>query len=99
MVHRAAGVRRRRRQRREHLDARLQHPVHQRLRSHRPVRTGIFACVCPAPFFNVVQHVEPGASLSFRYAVTFADGDTGPDGAARIAKSTTGITTRIQPLT
>jgi hypothetical protein len=61
------------------------------------VRTGIFACVCPAPFFSVVRHVEPGASLSFSYAVTIADGDTGPDGAARIAKSTAGITTRIRP--
>ncbi|MFC4536738.1 PmoA family protein [Sphaerisporangium dianthi] len=59
------------------------------------VRTGIFACVCPAPFFDVVRHVEPGASLSFRYAVTFADDDPGPEGAARIADATAGITAKI----
>ncbi|MGP3932910.1 PmoA family protein [Nonomuraea sp. KM88] len=59
------------------------------------VRTGIFACVCPAPFFDVVRPVEPGASLAFRYAVTIADGDPGPDGAARIAADTAGVTSRL----
>ncbi|QFY10542.1 hypothetical protein GBF35_31540 [Nonomuraea phyllanthi] len=59
------------------------------------VRSGVYACVCPAPFFDVVRPVEPGASLSFRYAVTIADGDTGPDGAARIAAATAGITSTI----
>ncbi|MFI7130620.1 PmoA family protein [Nonomuraea sp. NPDC050153] len=61
------------------------------------VRSGMYACVCPAPFFDVVRPVEPGASLAFRYAVTFADGDTGPDGAARVAAATAGITSRILP--
>ncbi|SDQ73305.1 PmoA family protein [Thermostaphylospora chromogena] len=61
------------------------------------VRTGIFACVCPAPFFDVVRPVEPGETLRFRYAVTFADGDTGPDGAARIAEAASGITAKLLP--
>ncbi|MEU6788446.1 hypothetical protein ABZ912_55450 [Nonomuraea angiospora] len=42
----------------------------------------------PAPFFDVVRPVEPGASPAFRYAITFADG------AARTAA---GITPRILP--
>ncbi|MEV4013742.1 hypothetical protein AB0J35_24885 [Nonomuraea angiospora] len=38
-----------------------------------------------------------GWTPAFRYAVTFADGDTGPDGAARVAAATAGITSRILP--
>ncbi|MFI6791723.1 PmoA family protein [Nonomuraea sp. NPDC050383] len=54
------------------------------------VRTGVFACVCPAPFFDTVRPVEPGQSLSFRHTVTFADGDTGPGGAESLAKAAAG---------
>ena len=49
------------------------------------VRTGIFACVCPAPFFDTEVKVDDGESLLFRYAVVVADGDPGRAGAARLA--------------
>ncbi len=49
------------------------------------VRSGEFACVCPAPFFETARQVEPGESLSFGYRITIVDGDTGPGGAAAIA--------------
>jgi hypothetical protein len=39
------------------------------------VRTGIFACVCPAPFFDEEVTVAPGDTLSYRYAIVVADGD------------------------
>lgn len=49
------------------------------------VRSGLFACVCPAPFFSAETPVEPGASLALRYAVVVADGDPGHDGAEKLA--------------
>jgi len=49
------------------------------------VRSEMFACVCPAPFFSTEVPVAPGESLSFRYAVVIADGDPGVDGAAKLA--------------
>ena len=55
------------------------------------VRTGIFACVCPAPFFGTEVVVAPDTSLSYRYAVVIADGDPGVNGAGRLAK--TGLAT------
>ncbi|MBE1584461.1 hypothetical protein ACFPOI_30770 [Nonomuraea angiospora] len=42
----------------------------------------------PGPLSDVVRPLEP----AFRYVVTFADGDTGPDAAA-----TAGIAPRILP--
>jgi hypothetical protein len=50
------------------------------------VRSGPFACVCPAPFFNTEVPVAPGETLRFRYAVTIVDGDPGLAGCARLAE-------------
>lgn len=50
------------------------------------VRTGIFACVCPAPFFSAEVPVAAGESLLLRYAIVIADGDPGATGAAELAK-------------
>ncbi|NYH52636.1 hypothetical protein HNR06_002225 [Nocardiopsis arvandica] len=49
------------------------------------VRSGIFACVCPAPFFDEVVTVDAGATLAYRYAVVVADGDQGGEGAKVLA--------------
>lgn len=51
------------------------------------VRTGIFACVCPAPFFSTELPVGTGGTVALRYAVVVADGDPGLDGAADLAKA------------
>ncbi|MCP2168547.1 DUF6807 domain-containing protein [Goodfellowiella coeruleoviolacea] len=59
------------------------------------VRTGVFAAVCPAPFFDTVRPVEPGQRLAFRYTVTIVDGDTGPAGAADIAAAAEGAAADI----
>lgn len=53
------------------------------------VRTNVFACVCPAPFFSTEVPVTDGETLSFRYAVVIADGDCGVDGAERLAAAGT----------
>lgn len=53
------------------------------------VRTDVFACVCPAPFFDTERVVEPGESLAFDYSVTIVDGDVGAEGAAAIAENRT----------
>ncbi|RNL83047.1 DUF6807 domain-containing protein [Halostreptopolyspora alba] len=49
------------------------------------VRTGIFACVCPAPFFSEEVLAEPGTPLTYRYAVVIADGDREREGSALLA--------------
>ncbi|QVQ50834.1 PmoA family protein [Spiractinospora alimapuensis] len=49
------------------------------------VRTGMFACVCPAPFFDTVVGAEPGVPLTYRYGVVIADGDREADGSGRLA--------------
>ncbi|MFL6143968.1 MAG: PmoA family protein [Labedaea sp.] len=52
------------------------------------VRSGIFACVCPAPFFDEEVPVAPGGRLGYRYAVVIADGDDGDAAAAeRLAEA------------
>ncbi|MBX9388515.1 PmoA family protein [Streptomonospora nanhaiensis] len=51
------------------------------------VRTGIFACVCPAPFFSEEVPAEPGRPLRYRYAVVIAAGDRGRAGSAELAES------------
>jgi Family of unknown function (DUF6807) len=38
------------------------------------VRTGIYACVCPAPFFSRVCPLAPGQTLGLRYDILIADG-------------------------
>jgi hypothetical protein len=49
------------------------------------VRSGMYACVCPAPFFSAEVAAEPGVALSFRYAVVVADGDREQDGSGKLA--------------
>ncbi|WP_211588839.1 PmoA family protein [Allorhizocola rhizosphaerae] len=49
------------------------------------VRSGMFACVCPAPFFSKEVRLDDGESLLLRYAVVISDGDPGVDGAADLA--------------
>lgn len=51
------------------------------------VRSEIFACVCPAPFFDTEHRVADGEDVTLRYAVVIADGDPGLDGAAKLAKA------------
>jgi hypothetical protein len=51
------------------------------------VRSEMFACVCPAPFFSTERPVADGEAVTLRYAVVIADGDPGPDGAADLAKA------------
>lgn len=50
------------------------------------VRTGIFACVCPAPFFDEEVPVLADAKLTRRYAIVIADGDHQGDAVKRLAK-------------
>lgn len=49
------------------------------------VRVTPFACVCPAPFFDREVPVEPGGTLTRRYAVVIADGDRGRSGVSQLA--------------
>jgi hypothetical protein len=49
------------------------------------VRSELFACVCPAPFFDTEVPVAPGGTVGLRYAVVIADGDRREPGAARLA--------------
>jgi hypothetical protein len=51
------------------------------------VRTGIFACVCPAPFFSTEVAISPGTTLSYRYAIVIADGNPEAGGMERLAKA------------
>lgn len=48
-------------------------------------RSGIYACLCPAPFFDSEVAVKAGDTLTFRYAVVIADGDAGHHRAAELA--------------
>lgn len=49
------------------------------------VRTGLFACAGPAPFFDTELPVAPGTTVTRRYAVAIADGDAGADGVPALA--------------
>ena len=51
------------------------------------VRTGIFACAGPAPFFDAEITVPTGAALTRRYAVVIADGEPEGDAVALLAKT------------
>lgn len=51
------------------------------------VRTGMFACVCPAPFFSREYRLEPGASLTLRYRVYVADGALTAEDCERLLKT------------
>ena len=49
------------------------------------VRNGMYACVCPAPFFDHEYELADGASLTLRYDIVVADGALDATGAARLA--------------
>jgi hypothetical protein len=49
------------------------------------VRSGIYTCLCPAPFGETGYVLDHGAELRLRYAVVVADGEHDPDGAAQLA--------------
>ncbi|QBI53032.1 DUF6807 domain-containing protein [Streptomonospora litoralis] len=51
------------------------------------VRSGIFATVCPAPFFSERVEAAPDVPLSYRYAVVIADGDRERAGSGELADS------------
>jgi hypothetical protein len=48
------------------------------------VRTSIFACVCPAPFFSTAYHLADGESLTLSFDVIVADGARDTDGCAAL---------------
>ena len=50
------------------------------------VRSGIFACICPAPFFDTEVDLPPGESLELQHAVVIADGANDSDGAGELAE-------------
>lgn len=49
------------------------------------VRSEMFACVCPSPFFSTEVPVAPQGAVALRYAVVIADGDVGMEGAEKLA--------------
>jgi hypothetical protein len=49
------------------------------------VRTGEFAGICPAPFYDTEHEVAAGEKLSLRYDVLIADGLRDGDACARLA--------------
>jgi Methane oxygenase PmoA len=49
------------------------------------VRTSVYACVCPAPFFSVEYPLEAGQDLTLAFDVIVADGALDADGCARLA--------------
>jgi Methane oxygenase PmoA len=48
------------------------------------VRTSIFACVCPAPFFSTEYHLAHGESLTLGFDVIVANGERDADGCAAL---------------
>jgi len=52
------------------------------------VRTGIYGCVCPSPFFSHEFTLDDGRSLVLGYDVLIADGALGAAACARLARST-----------
>jgi hypothetical protein len=51
------------------------HPENFSAPSQWFVRTGMYACVCPAPFFSREYPLEPGQTLELGYDVLVADGE------------------------
>jgi hypothetical protein len=49
------------------------------------VRSGLYACLCPAPFAEQEYLFAAGADLALRYAVVVADGEHDPESAAHLA--------------
>lgn len=50
------------------------------------VRSGVFAVVCPAPFYDTEHEVEAGGTLALRYDVLIADDVRDVAGCAELAK-------------
>jgi hypothetical protein len=48
------------------------------------VRTSVYACLCPAPFFTVEYPLEAGDDLALGYDVIVADGGLDAEGCARL---------------
>jgi hypothetical protein len=61
------------------------------------VRTGVFACVCPAPFFSDVYTVATGERLSLRYDVLIADGALDAAACAGLANAVSANAVTIDP--
>lgn len=51
------------------------------------VRTGIYGCVCPSPFFSQEHKLDDGQSLALGYDILIADGALDVAQAARLASS------------
>jgi Methane oxygenase PmoA len=51
------------------------------------VRTGIYGCVCPAPFFSEEYRLEDGQALTLGYDILIADGELGADRCAQLAQT------------
>jgi hypothetical protein len=49
------------------------------------VRTGVYAVVCPAPWYDTEQEVADGDTVTLTYDIVIADGVNGVDGCARLA--------------
>lgn len=49
------------------------------------VRSNIFGCVCPAPFFTDELVLAPGESARFRYSIVIADGASDAERATALA--------------
>ncbi|HET6505096.1 MAG TPA: DUF6807 family protein [Amycolatopsis sp.] len=50
------------------------------------VRSGVYAVVCPAPFYDTEHDVEVGGTLALRYDVLIADGARDVAGCTRLAR-------------
>jgi hypothetical protein len=61
------------------------HPENFSVPSQWFVRTGMYACVCPAPFFSREYPLEPGQPLELGYDVLVADGELDAAGCAELA--------------
>lgn len=59
-------------------------------------RSGMYACACPAPFFDTETRLAAGDSLTLRYAVTLADGAPGPTGAEQLAAAGRAALARVE---
>lgn len=61
------------------------------------VRSTPFACVCPAPYFDVEDEIPDGRTTTLRYAVTVGDGDPGDVGTEKLAADAMQILDREEP--
>ena len=59
------------------------------------VRTGIYACLCPAPFFDTEVPLAAGDTLTLRYAIVVADGEHDPTAAAKLAEAGLAVLSQV----